>query len=252
MSDQSIHPQPPQGNGVTVSPDDPSIVAGALAYPGQGADILAYLACPAGQGAYPGVLICHENRGLTDHFKDVARRFAKAGYVALAVDVLSREGGMDGLADPAQIPKLLSVMPKEQIVQDFRDGLRYLQARPEVRADRIGMVGFCFGGGITWRCATQFPELRAAVPFYGPNPPLEDVPHIQAAVLAIYGENDARINAGIDAIAEAMAANGKVLDKIIYPSAEHAFFNDTGQRYLPTAAADAWSRLLGWFGRYLS
>jgi carboxymethylenebutenolidase len=129
--------------------------------------------------------------------------------------------------------------------------MRFLQEQPGVRGDRIGMTGFCFGGGVTWRCATQLPELGAAVPFYGSGPPLEDVPAIRAPVLAIYGENDQRINSGIPALEEAMKAHGKVFEKIVYPNADHAFFNDTGTRYNPEAARDAWERMLAWFGKYL-
>ena len=136
-------------------------------------------------------------------------------------------------------------------MQDFEDGLRHLQAQPNVRRDRIGMTGFCFGGGATWRCATQIPELGAAVPFYGPNPPLEDVPKIQAAVLAIYAEDDARIMSGVPAIEDAMTTHRKTFEKIVYPNAQHAFFNDTGPRFNPEAAADAWEKMLAWFGKYL-
>ena len=224
---------------------------GPVEFPGQGATLKAYLARPKGEGPFPGVLICHENRGLTDHFKELPRRFGKAGYVALAVDLLSHEGGIDKIADPAQIPSLLSGLPPEQIVQDFRDGLAYLKQQPYVAGDRIGMTGFCFGGGVTWRCATQITEIKAAVPFYGPNPPLEDVPKIQAAVLAIYGEADTRITSGAAAIEEVMKQNNKRFEKIIYPNAQHAFFNDTGTRYDPAAATDAWARMLAWFVKYL-
>jgi carboxymethylenebutenolidase len=241
----------PAASGVTVPPDDPAIVAGPVEYSGQGATIMAYLARPKGDGPFPGVLICHENRGLTDHFKELPRRFGKAGYVALAVDLLSRQGGFDKIPDPAQIPSLLSSIPAEQLVQDFRDGLAYLQTQPFVAGDRIGMTGFCFGGGVTWRCATQIAELKAAVPFYGPNPPLEDVPKTQAAVLAIYGEADTRITSGAAAIEEAMKKNNKTFEKITYPNAQHAFFNDTGTRYDPAAASDAWVRMLAWFQKYL-
>jgi carboxymethylenebutenolidase len=237
-------------DSTTRPPTQPSVAADMTTFPGQGGEIRAYLARPTHSGPHPGVLLCHENRGLLPHFCDVARRLADAGYVALAVDVLSREGGTDAV-DAATIPDLLSAMPREQIVADFRAGAQFLQAQPDVRADRIGMVGFCFGGGITWRCATQLPELRAAVPFYGPNPPLEDVPSTQCAVLALYGEHDARINAGIDAITAEMVAHGKTFSKLVYPGADHAFFNDTGQRYHPDAAADAWARLLAWFDYYL-
>jgi carboxymethylenebutenolidase len=114
------------------------------------------------------------------------------------------------------------------------------------------MVGFCFGGGVTWLVATQMPELLAAVPFYGPHPPVEDVPNIQAAVLAIYAGNDERINQGIPPIEEAMLANGKIYEKVIYPNTDHAFHNDTGPRYNAEAAQDAWSRTLAWFDNYVS
>ena len=113
------------------------------------------------------------------------------------------------------------------------------------------MMGFCFGGGVTWLAATRMPELKAAVPYYGPHPPLTDVPNIQAAVLAIYGERDQRINAGIPEIEAAMQANNKIFEKRIYPDADHAFNNDTGPRYNPEAAQDAWQRTLAWFGKYV-
>lgn len=113
------------------------------------------------------------------------------------------------------------------------------------------MVGFCFGGGVTWLVATQFPELKAAVPFYGPHPPVEDVPAINAPVLAIYAGNDQRINRGIPAIEAAMAEANKVYEKIIYPDVDHAFHNDTGSRYAPEAAMDAWRQTLMWFEQYL-
>ncbi len=122
---------------------------------------------------------------------------------------------------------------------------------PPVRSERMGTVGFCFGGGMVWRLITQNPDLRAAVPFYGPNPPLDDVPKIRAAVLAIYGALDQRIDAGIPAIREALEKAGVVHEIVVYPDADHAFFNDTGSRYTETAAKDAWTRALTWFDRHL-
>ncbi len=236
---------------IHVSPDDPAIEAGNLQFPGENVTLLGYLSQPKGDGPSPGILVCHENRGLTEHIKDVTRRLAKAGYAGLAIDLLSRQGGTETISDPAQVPGILGNTPLEQFVQDFRSGLDYLQTRPEVRKERIGMIGFCFGGGVTWRCATQLPELRAAVPFYGPSPPLENVPNIQAAVLAIYGEQDQRINQGIPAIEAAMQQSQKTFEKVIYPNAGHAFFNDSGPNYNPEAAAAAWSRTLSWFEEYL-
>ena len=237
--------------GVTVPPDDPAIEAGPVQYQGQGAMILAYLARPKGNGPFPAVLVCHENRGLLEHIKDVARRLGKAGYAGLAVDLLSRQGGTDKVADAAQVPGLLANAPAQQVVQDFKDGITYLQSQPFVSKDRIGMVGFCFGGGITWRCATQIPELKAAVPFYGPNPPLEDVPKINAAVQAMYGELDTRITSGAAAIEAAMQQSNKTFAKIVYPKAAHAFHNDTGANYNEEAAKDAWAKTLAWFDKYL-
>jgi len=187
---------------------------------------------------------------LTEHIQDVTRRLAKAGYVALAVDLLSRQGGTASLSSD-EIPGLLGNISPDQFSQDFLDSWRYLQGQDFAQSDRVGMVGFCLGGGVTWSVATRMPELKAAVPFYGPPPPVEDVPNINAAVLAIYGGLDDRINQSIPAIEEAMQQNNKVYEKVIYPDADHAFHNDTGTRYNPEAAADAWQRTLGWFEDYV-
>ncbi len=192
--------------------------------------LLGYWAKPVGDGPYPIVLVCHENRGLTDHIKDVTRRFAQAGYAALAVDLLSRQGGTAG-KDSSSVPGLLSSMPQDQFVQDFISGLRYAQQQPGVQADRVGMTGFCFGGGVTWRVAVGLPELRAAVPFYGPPPSADEVSAINAAVLAIYAERDSRITSTAPTMETAMQQAGKTFEKIIYPNTDHAFFNDTGTRY---------------------
>lgn len=212
---------------------------------------MAYLAKPtAGTAPFAGVLVCHENRGLTDHIKDVTRRLAKAGYVGLAVDLLSEQGGTDKV-DAAQVPGVLGNTAPEQFIAYFQAGLAYLESLSNVRKGSIGMTGFCFGGGITWRVITKTPQIKAAVPYYGPNPPLEDVPGIQAAVLAFYGGNDTRINAGIPAIEDAMKKNNKVFEKMIYDGAAHAFNNDTGANFNSTAALDAWAKALAWFKKYL-
>jgi carboxymethylenebutenolidase len=241
----------PTSQSVNVSPDDPTIQADEVQFPSQEAMVQAYLARPASARPDPVVLVCHENRGLTDHIRDVARRLAKAGYVALAVDLLSKQGGTAKVTDPAQIPAALSAASPDELAGYYLSGIKYLQGLPFVQRDRLGMVGFCFGGGMTWLTATKAADLKAAVPFYGPNPPLEGVPNIKAAVLAIYGENDARINAGIPAIEEAMKKNAKTFEKLIYPGAGHAFHNDTGRAYNPQAAEDAWKRTLEWFARYV-
>jgi carboxymethylenebutenolidase len=243
---ESVAPSgPPQ-----VAPDDPELVAGPAEFPGEGATLRGYLARPAKDGSYPIVLVCHENRGLTAHIEDVTRRVAKAGYLGMAVDLVSREGGTakHGYDD---VPGVLGAPPPERHVQDFLAGLAHARAQPSAKPDRVGMTGFCFGGGMTWRVAAALPELRAAVPFYGmPIEPAE-VTTIRAAVLAIYAEQDERINAAIPAIEAAMKEHGKTFEKLVYPGTQHAFHNDTRDRYVPAAAKEAWAATLGWFAKHL-
>lgn len=234
----------------TVMPDDPAVIASEVQIPASGTNIIGYLARPSSEVVAPVILVCHENRGLTPHIQDVTRRFGKAGYVGLAVDLLSRQGGSAAVGTD-NVPAALGNIEPSQFVDDFKSGWQYLQTQPFADAARVGMTGFCFGGGVTWQVAVHMPELLAAVPFYGPHPAPSDVPNINAAVLAIYGEQDNRINSGIPAIEEAMAANNKIYEKMIYPNADHAFHNDTGSRYNPEAAKDAWERTLAWFEQYV-
>jgi carboxymethylenebutenolidase len=240
-----------QAPGVTVPPDDPALEASMASFPLGTIQGLGYLARPTGAGPYPAVLIIHENRGLLGHFKDVARRLARNGYVGFAVDLLSHGGGTDKFSDPAQAATALAQAPRERHVETMNAAVRSLQGLPFVRRDRIGSMGFCFGGGMVWRLATANRDLRAAVPFYGANPPIADVPKIKAAVLAIYGELDTRINAGIPEVREAMQNARIVHEIVIYPGAQHACFNDTWERYNDAAARAAWIRTLAWFDRYL-
>src|SRR5262249_34719206 len=144
-----------------------------------------------GQRAVPLILVCHENRGLTEHIKDVTRRLAKEGYLGCAVDLLSREGGTAKITDPAQIPALLTgsgaqVVPPERHVSDFQAALKFYSGQALVRQGAYGMTGFCFGGSMVWRTATRAPELKAAAPWYGGAPPAQDAPGIKAAIFGIY------------------------------------------------------------------
>jgi len=240
---------PPSAYG-TVMPDDPAVIANEIQVPAPDTALIGYLARPSRETPSPVILVCHENRGLTPHIQDVTRRFAKAGYVGLAVDLLSRQGGSASLGE-SNVPGALGTISPDQFVEDFKSGWQYLQGQAFAQAEKVGMTGFCFGGGVTWRVATQMPELLAAVPFYGPPPPVEDIPNIRAAILAIYGELDSRINSSIPTIEPAMQANNKIYEKIIYPNADHAFNNDTGSRYNPAAAKDAWEHTLAWFDKYV-
>jgi carboxymethylenebutenolidase len=242
-----------QQEGITVRPDDPTIQVEMITYPRSGGPEpnIGYLARPRSGGPYPGIVIIHENRGLLEHFKDVARRFAKQGYAALAVDLVAPSGGTARYSDPAQASAALGQTPPATLVSMLIDARRRLQEVPGVRRDRIGATGWCFGGGMTWRFVTQDPEVRAAVPFYGSAPPIEDVPKIRASVLALYGALDERLNASVPAVREAMQRANVAHEIHIYPGADHAFFNDTGQRYHKPSADDAWRRMVAWFDRYL-
>lgn len=234
----------------SVAPDDPAIVGANVEFPGVDTRLMGYIARPNRAGSFPIVLVCHENRGLTPHFEDVARRLAKAGYVGFAVDLLSRDGGTGKFSYDAR-PALLGTPPPARHVQDFQSALAYAKAQPFARGDRAGMTGFCFGGGVSWRVLAGIPDLRAAVVFYGLPVVAGDVPKVNAAVLAIYAGRDERINANIPVIEAAMKEHVKVFRKIIYPDVDHAFYNDTGNRFNAGTALAAWDETLVWFARYL-
>jgi carboxymethylenebutenolidase len=238
-------------DGVTVSPDDPRIEAGPVEFPGEAGTLFGYLSRPAEEGPHPAVLVIHENRGLLPHFPDVTRRLAVEGYTALAIDLLSRAGGTDSFADSDQARDALREISQEQFIADLNAGAEYLQSLPSVRPERVGVMGFCFGGGLTWLLAVRNPELQAAVPFYGSAPPLEEVSNLNAPVLGIYAGNDTRINEGMPELEAALTEHQKEHEFITYPGADHAFFNDTGERYNPQAASQAWTETLAWFDQHL-
>ncbi len=252
----ALVPVPGAKSKLSVPEGDPAVAASDVKFPAGAAQIGGYLVKPAGPvpgRVTPGVraiLVCHENRGLTPHVKDVARRFAKEGYVALAVDLLAREGGTAS-RDADQVPGLLTSAGTDRHVADFAAGLKYLQTVDGVDGKRIGMTGYCFGGGVVWAAATQIPELKAAVPFYGPAPDLAAVKNIKAAVFGVYAEKDTRITGGVEPLRAALNAAGVVNQMTIYPGVNHAFHNDTGSAYDETQATKAWSDALGWFAKYV-
>lgn len=235
-----------------VDPNDPALQTQMIMYNARGFAQMAYLARPAGNTSAPGVLVVHENRGLQPHIQDVARRLAKAGYIALAPDLVSKIGGTTKFSDTAQISAYLAQTPGEEHVANLKEALQVLKSTLGVQADKLGMVGFCFGGGLTWRLATEAPELKAVVPFYGPSPDLAKVSNIKAAVLGIYGGNDTRINQGIPALEAALETANVRYQIKIYEGANHAFNNDTGPNYNKAAADDAWAMTLNWFKIYLA
>jgi carboxymethylenebutenolidase len=196
------------------------------------------------------VLIVHENRGLTPHFYDVASRLASAGYAALAVDLLSSQGGTAALADPAAAPAALAAAPLDQLLGDLQAGIDELEQRAPDLA--IGVVGFCFGGAMTWNLLDAGEaRLAAAVPFYGPAPEAPDFSDAGAAVLAIYAGLDDRVNATRDGAVAALEAAGLTHEVRTFDGVDHAFFNDTGPRYNEAAATEAYTLMLDWFSRNL-
>ncbi len=197
------------------------------------------------------VLVIHENRGLTDHIRSVAGRLAADGYCALAVDLLSREGGTASFEDPAQATAALGAISPERLASDMKAALGELERGAPGR--RLGVTGFCFGGAMTWLLlASDEPRLSAAVPFYGPLPDDADLSGSRAAVLAIYAERDDRVNATRDEAKTALERAGLEHEIVTFPGVDHAFFNDTGPRYDAGAAAEAYRRVLDWFGRHLA
>jgi carboxymethylenebutenolidase len=196
-----------------VGENDPAVRAETVDIPqtDPAVKLKGYLATPQGKtqsDKAEGVLVIHENRGLTDYVKDVVRRIAAAGYTGLAVDLLSRQGGSDAHPDEGERTGLLAQTPVDTHLADLEAGLDFLKSRSDVDPDKLGVVGFCFGGGLTWRLATRRADLKAAVPFYGPNPPLEDVPNIKAAVLGIYGGKDTQITGQVPALEDALKKAG--------------------------------------------
>jgi carboxymethylenebutenolidase len=240
---------------LTVPADDPRVAEEDITFAGaDGETVMAYQAAPAdaSAGPLPIVLVCHENRGLTDHIRDVTRRLAVEGYLACAVDLLSRQGGTAAVADPSEIPAILTDGDPNRHVDDFQAAIDHYRTVDMADAARIGMTGFCFGGGITWRAATRIADLNAAVPWYGPPPPLEDVPSIRAAVFGIYSDDpDDFANNGRDQLETALQDANVTYQITVYPNTQHAFNNDTGQRYNQEQALTAWQDLLAWFATYL-
>jgi carboxymethylenebutenolidase len=249
-STPELVPVPGAQSPLSVPEGDPAVRTEDVTFTSQGDEISAYLARPARDEPRPAILVCHENRGQNEHIRDVARRFAKHGYVALAIDLLSREGGT-AAHDRDEVPGLLGQAGPDRHVTDFSAGFDYLQTRDFVDDGRIGMIGFCFGGGITWEAATKLPDLKAAVPFYGRAPDLANVPNIRAAVLGVYAEQDTRINAGKDALEKALIDAGVTYQMNVYPGVGHAFHNDTGGRYVEEQATRAWQDALAWFENYI-
>jgi carboxymethylenebutenolidase len=234
-----------------VPKDDPRIKAERITFdsPQGYGKASGYLVRPAkASGKLPGVLVVHENRGLNPHIEDVARRLALENFVAFAPDALFPLGGYPGDEDKAR--ELFAKLEQPKTREDFVAAARLLQQHEAVNG-RIGVVGFCYGGGIANLLATRIPDLAAAVPYYGPAPAAEQVANIKARMLIHYAGNDTRINAGWPAYEEALKKAGVRYEAFIYPDTEHGFHNDTTPRYDEAAAKQSWERTLALFNEVL-
>jgi len=228
-----------------VESDKANVDSASVDYMNGEVKLSGYLSKPKKKGRYPAIIVIHENRGLNDHTRDVARRFAAEGYVALAPDALSRKGGTAAMDTPEKIREAFSSILSTEVMSDLNAGLAFLNKHDNVRKGKLASIGFCWGGARSFLLAAEPNELKAAVVFYGSAPEDATLAKIHAPVLGIYGETDARITSAVPKVAESMTKLGKKYEHKIYPGAPHAFFNDTNaDRYKPEAARDAWTQTL--------
>jgi carboxymethylenebutenolidase len=201
---------------------------------------------PDGDGPFPGVIVVQEWWGLNDNIKDIAQRFASAGFSALAPDLY--HGRVT--AEPNEAQKAMMALDMNNASKELTKAADWLSSQPQTKGDGIGATGFCMGGGLAMTLACDSPRIKAVAPFYGANPnPIDKVANIQGPVLAIYAENDAWVNAAMrDALEQALRQHGKQFETKVYPGTEHGFFNDTrGEVYNEPAAREAWQRVLTLF-----
>ncbi|HEY2752235.1 dienelactone hydrolase family protein [Phenylobacterium sp.] len=236
--------------------DDKGLVTETVEITSADRKIPGFLARPEGRGKHPVVFVNSEVFGVHEWVKDVCRRLAKAGYVALAPDLFVRAGDPSKTTDMKVVMDIVKATPEAQVTSDTAASLKYLTAQSYTDMKRLGVTGFCWGGGATWLCCERFPEFKAGVAWYGPlragpyprTPPLDLAKDLKAPVLGLYGGQDKGIpQADIDAMREAVKAAGKQAEIIVYPDAQHGFLADYRPSYNAEASADAWKRMLAFF-----
>ena len=232
---------------IQTSKDDPNLKSEYINYPSPkgGGTIKGLLSMPVSAKApLGGIVVVHENRGLNPHIEDIARRAALAGFITLAPDALTPLGGYPGTDDAGR--ELQSKRDRKEMQEDFIAAYTYLKAHKDCNG-KVGVVGFCYGGGIANMMAVRIPELAAAVPYYGGQPTTEEVPQIKAPLLLHYAALDTRVNEGWPAYEAALKENKKDYTAYIYPNVNHGFNNDTTPRYDKDAATLAWQRTIEFF-----
>jgi carboxymethylenebutenolidase len=227
-----------------VPADDARLAIDTVSYDAGGTRISGTLARPKSKGKRPAVIVIHENRGLNPHIKDVTRRIALEGFLAFGVDILSPLGGTPGDEDKGR--EMIGSLKPDEAAQQIAAAVPYL-AKHEESTGNVGAIGFCWGGGMVNRIAALSPDLKAGVAYYGAQGAAAQVPNIQAPLLLHYAGLDSRINAGIPAYEAALKAANKRFTVHIYPDVNHAFNNDTSDRYNKAAADLAWSRTIAFF-----
>ncbi|MES2061696.1 MAG: dienelactone hydrolase family protein [Bacteroidota bacterium] len=238
---------PDYKENIQVKADDPRLKSEYITYPSPkgGGNIKGLLSKPVDAKAkLGGIIVVHENRGLNPYIEDVARRAALAGFISLAPDALTPLGGYPGNDDKGR--EMQATRDKGEMEQNFIDAYNYLKNHKDCNG-KVGVVGFCYGGGIANMMAVRIPDMAAAVPFYGSQPAIEDVPKIKAPLLLHYASLDTRITGGWPAYEAALKANGKKYEAFIYEGANHGFHNDTTPRYNKAAAELAWKRTIDFF-----
>jgi len=243
---------PDYKNSLQVSADDPRLKSEYINYKSEkgGGTIKALLSQPVdATRKLGGIVVVHENRGLNPYIEDVGRRAALAGFISIAPDALTPLGGYPGNDDKGR--ELQSKRDKNEMLEDFIAAYEYLKKHPDCNG-KVGVVGFCFGGGIANSMAVRLPDLSAAVPFYGAQPPMELVPQIKAPLLLHYAGLDTRVNEGWPAYESALKENKKEYTAYIYPGVNHGFHNDTTPRFDKAAAELAWQRTIDFFTEKLN
>jgi len=247
--------------GIARAQEKRDIISEKVRFEGKGVALGGYLSRPAGKGPYPGVIVIHENRGITDYIQDVTRNLAKEGYVGLSVNLVSRSLGADYPGGSDEAMNALGKLSDAEAMADLDAGVEYLKRQPVVFTNSIGCMGFCMGGRFSLLFAAHRKDLKAAVVFYGrpinkitplqPKSPIDLAPEMTAPLLGNYGAADAGIPVDdVKKLEEALKTNNKTFDIRIYPEAKHAFHRE-GPNYHAAASKDAWKRAINWLGKYL-
>lgn len=246
-------PDPPAQQGQPAPTPKESIAAGEQRLPAQAqaewvkyasgeAQVGAYVARPKTGTSFASIIVIHENRGLTEFVIDMAQRWAGEGLLAIAPDLLSRAGGTAGFATMQEAGQGIGKLVRADVVSDLHATMAYLKTRADVKKNKIGITGFCWGGANTFNFATESKELLFGIPFYGLAPEMEKLANITCPVFAVYGEQDQRVNANLDQVEAKMKELGKTYTRKVYPGAKHAFMNYTSpQNYNAEQAKAAWA-----------